>query len=667
MNLLTPSGYKNINDVNIGDELIAYDIVSGDIILNHLEQKWLWTHDMFPPIAEEGYFDENGDWVITQSAQTSEEVFDNTYGEWKFYKINNTWTLFHAQSVWANMNITNASLLKVGDTIYDDQDNDVMITSIEEVTLTEWWRLEVSGDSSYISEDLTLHNASRYWVGGGSSTNWNATANTNWSGSSGGANNASVPTSVDDVIFDAAGNSSSVISATITILSINISSGYTATMTHNAVLTIAGNVTLGANYTIAGTSSITISAVSTITSNGKTFPNSVTFSGSNTKTLVGNFTILGSLTNSNNGSNLNKTASEIMYANGLVANGDLGGTAELRLTGGTWSGASGIFLNLTLDGNVTISGIVDYYGSTGNTFKYVSGTITTTGSTIRFGQFFTSIDLAAVTFNNVTFNVTNNRVLTLVSDLNMSGSISVSYQSPIINATTNQKINCNGITGIVGQTISGTADINLLGGTWGGTNVPTIASNLNINGNVTITGGVGYNTKTFKYISGTLTLTGSTIFIGGATLELAGVTWNILAFTAGGSITLNQPLVSNTIQLYTAGAVVFAGAFSWTCNNLLLVTNFTGSVSLVNGLTYTINTSFNTTSVASGIYTFQSNSATIKAKLVLGYNATCIVSTNFIRIDASGGRTINTWNGNATDCINVNRYTDLQTVAKSFV
>jgi hypothetical protein len=665
MNLLTPSGYKNINDVNIGDELIAYDIVSGDIILNHLEQKYLWTHDMLPAIPEQGYFDENGDWIITEPAQTSQQVFDSIYGEWKFYKINNTWTLFHLQSVWANMNITNASLLQIGDIMYNGDNNDVIVTSIEEINLSEWWRLEVSGDSSYISEDLTLHNASRYWVGGGSSTNWNATTNTNWSGTSGGANNASVPTSVDDVLFDALGNSSSVISATITILSINISSGYTATMTHNAVLTIAGNVTLGANYTIAGTSGITISAASTITSNGKTFPNNVTFSNTNTKTLVGNFTILGSLTISNTTA-INKTIAEIIYVNGLVSNADTTGSIEIRLIGGTWSGGSTIwnYISITLDGNVTLSGTIGYYGAVGNTFKYISGTITTTGSTIRFGENFQSIDLSAVTFNNVQFNGPTTR--TLVSDLNMSGSISSIFSTPVINATSTQKINCNGITGTIGGTISGTADINLLGGTWGGTNVTTIASNLNINGNVTITGFVPYSTRTIKYISGTLTLTGSTIGFTNCTIDLAGVTWNNIQFY-NSTYTLNSQLVSNTIQLFTFSTMTFAGAFSWTCNTLTTVNNSTGSVLLVNGLTYTINTSFNTTSVASGIYTFQSNSGTIKAKLVLGYNATCSATANFTRIDASGGRTINTWNGVVTDSINVRSFTDLLTTSKSFV
>ena len=105
--------------------------------------------------------------------------------------------------------------------------------------------------------------ASRYWVGGGSSTNWNATGNTNWAATSGGANNASVPTTTDDVFFDAnSGSGASVLSAAITVMSVNFT-GFTGTFTHNAfTLTInTGSATslifsAGMTYSPAGSTSI---------------------------------------------------------------------------------------------------------------------------------------------------------------------------------------------------------------------------------------------------------------------------------------------------------------------------------------------------------------------------------------------------------------------------
>jgi hypothetical protein len=55
--------------------------------------------------------------------------------------------------------------------------------------------------------------ANRYWVGG--SGNWNTTDTTHWSATSGGASGAAVPTSADNVFFDA--NSFSATGQTVTV------------------------------------------------------------------------------------------------------------------------------------------------------------------------------------------------------------------------------------------------------------------------------------------------------------------------------------------------------------------------------------------------------------------------------------------------------------------
>lgn len=262
----------------------------------------------------------------------------------------------------------------------------------------------------------------RYWVGGGASTNWNATGNTNWSATSGGANNASVPGSGDDVIFDANSNGgASVISATITVLSFTIVSGYTQTITHNAALTVAGNVTFATGYTIAGTSALVISAASTITSGGKTWPNAVTFSNNNTKTLVGNWTISGSLTNTGT-TVLNWTTNETLSAGGLSSSsGGISGTAGIILTGGTWSGGQAIQNNMSIAGNVTVSGGVAY--NTG-TLTYTSGTVTTTGSTLTVAAA-TTLNTNGISWNNVTFS-TVNLTYTINSLLTVTGTLTIS-------------------------------------------------------------------------------------------------------------------------------------------------------------------------------------------------------------------------------------------------
>lgn len=129
--------------------------------------------------------------------------------------------------------------------------------------------------------------AQRFWVGGGSSTNWAATSNTNWAATSGGTGNQSVPGATDDVFFDGSGNSASNISANISVNTITFLSGYTSTLSHasNIICTVAGNTfTLigtmtytpspGANFTFSSTSGTVL-----ITTTGITL-RQTTYSGS---------------------------------------------------------------------------------------------------------------------------------------------------------------------------------------------------------------------------------------------------------------------------------------------------------------------------------------------------------------------------------------------------
>ncbi len=144
---LTPTGYKNISSLNVGDKVVGY---------------------------------ENGRPVIN-SVEKIEFVKPEAYNyPFTYYLVNETWELFKDQSVWANSRLVHAFELQVGDTIYNGDYKEVKITSIRESdNYAQWIRFTVSGNHSYVADGLLLHNASRYWVGGGSSQNWNATGNTN--------------------------------------------------------------------------------------------------------------------------------------------------------------------------------------------------------------------------------------------------------------------------------------------------------------------------------------------------------------------------------------------------------------------------------------------------------------------------------------------------------
>jgi hypothetical protein len=161
---------------------------------------------------------------------------------------------------------------------------------------------------------------------------------------------------------------------------------------------VSGTIT-----TTGGTLKITGS--STLNTNGVTW-NNVTLSGV-TVTLTSNLSISGLLTTiSSATAAINKTASETVTCSGGITTqsgtNTLGGTAKYILTGGTWTGTNSL-CSLTADvdiqGNVTIA--TNVYYSTG-TLKYVSGTVTTTSSTLNLTGNCT-LDTNGITWNAVTF------------------------------------------------------------------------------------------------------------------------------------------------------------------------------------------------------------------------------------------------------------------------
>lgn len=201
--ILLTSGYTDIADVHDGDQCVAYDI-SGNPVTNTIEnidewrnvdgQIWAWTKETGAEIGPQG-------------------------GVWKWLLVNGTATLFAAQSIWrmpaggailANpINVCHASDLEVGDTYYDGSDNPVVITSIADTTGPDvWYRFDVSGDHGYIADDVSLHNASRFWVGNGGT--WDLSATTHWASSTGGSSGTSAPGSADTVTIDASSGTGTV-------------------------------------------------------------------------------------------------------------------------------------------------------------------------------------------------------------------------------------------------------------------------------------------------------------------------------------------------------------------------------------------------------------------------------------------------------------------------
>lgn len=393
--------------------------------------------------------------------------------------------------------------------------------------------------------------ANRYFLNIGA--NWGDTAN--WSDTSGGTGGFSVPTNVDDVFFDANSGNCTVNASARTAKTLNFT-GYTNTITMSNTITVSGNVTLGAGMGIAGANALIVNETSTLTSNGKTWSAPFTFSGtSKTFTLGDNWTISGQV-------NLSGTTATTINSNTLTSSGNLTsttsatttGTTNISLTGGTWSNSSTGALrnNLTFtSGTITISGTV-YYNT--RTLTYTSGTVTTTGSTLIIGDFAnTTLNTGSLSWNNLT--IANQLTITLQSDLNIGGLLTVNAGNHLHTFNGTFNINCSGgltinSTGLVQGT--GTTTLNILGGTWTG---GQIRLNTNINGNVTLTN-INYSTGTLTYVSGNITLVGTATVAG--TLNVAGIFWNNL--TTGNNTLLSDLNVRGLLT--GTGNITFSGAYN---------------------------------------------------------------------------------------------------------
>jgi hypothetical protein len=241
--------------------------------------------------------------------------------------------------------------------------------------------------------------ANRYFLNIG--TLWGSTAN--WSDTSGGTGGFSIPTSADDVFFDANSGNCTLASSTRTAKSINFT-GYTNTITFDVGLDVYGSVTLSSGMTIAGVGTLSLYATGSLTSNGKLWQNLLVFRGtSQTYTLIDNWTV-GSL------QGLASTAATI-NGNTINVNGDLtitgtaiySGTTNIVLSGtGTYSQNSTGQLrnNLTIStGTITISGNV-YYNT--GTLTYLSGIVKANTATLNVALATTFINCDKINFKAIT-------------------------------------------------------------------------------------------------------------------------------------------------------------------------------------------------------------------------------------------------------------------------
>lgn len=219
--------------------------------------------------------------------------------------------------------------------------------------------------------------ANRYWVGG--TGTWDAADTTHWSATSGGASGAAVPTSADDVFFDALSNATGytvTIGANANTRSVNIAGPASGNVTFANVAfqwNIYGNLTTagtGITWSLASTpfNFKSTSTGNTITTNGLVLANSVVFDGvGGSWILQDNYTTgaTQSFTLTNGILDLNsKTLSVGLFSstNSNVRTLAFGATGQINLTGNNATIlAMGTITNLTVTGglrqiNATYSG-----------------------------------------------------------------------------------------------------------------------------------------------------------------------------------------------------------------------------------------------------------------------------------------------------------------------
>lgn len=273
--------------------------------------------------------------------------------------------------------------------------------------------------------------ASRYWVGG--SASWDATAGTKWATTSGGAGGASVPTSADDVFFDANSGAVTVtIASTANVLSLNFT-GFTGTFAGSNSINIGGNLTLASGMTLTATSTLAMNASSgalSITTAGKTIPGQISIGSTGastaTFTLQDALVVTGALTVTSGTfttNNYNVTATSISSSNTNTRTINLG-SSTVTLS------ASGLAFNASNATGLTLNSGTSQI------------TCTSTGPTINAG----ASSNTSLTFYNVSF--TSNAITTAIlagtstfNNLTVAGrttagiSIVVVYADQTINGT----------------------------------------------------------------------------------------------------------------------------------------------------------------------------------------------------------------------------------------
>ena len=577
MNILTPDrGYIPLEEIQIGDKVSAFDVFTGEKIENEVLEKTLWTE-----CAESPFF--NG----------------------KFYLINDTWKCYSEQSIWRNDNqVVHIQNLEIGDVVFNDKDEDVIVESIVETTDKEWYRFEISGDHSFIVDGLTLHNASRFWVGG--TGTWSSSNTANWSATSGGASGASVPVAADTATIDASSGAGTVTPnydfsiTTLTCGAMGMTLDFSANNNNPTMSTFVGTGT-GIRTINMGTGTFTLTGnngniwsfgtSTNLTFNPSTSVVDCTYSGSTgTRSIVG-------ASSGGNSPNFKISAGTDSVSMATLSGAPAGYIDWTGFSGSAASAASAPAFTGSYTNSSTMT-----YATSSQTFNYLG-----TGTAI-----FTTNGVTLTGTRGLTINGTG--TLRFADNITLGGAITLT-QGTLDAATNNVNITCSTFS----SSNSNTRTLSMGTGTWTLTGNNATIWTTNTSTNLTINA----NTSTVN-----CNYSGST---GTRTLAMT-VRVNNVNITAGSDTVSNSGILCNSLN-FTGFSGTFAGASTL---------NLAGSLTLVSGMTST-HTGATTFSATSGTNTITSAGITLDMSITFnGVGGTWQLADN---LTVGTSRTVTLTNG----------------------
>lgn len=416
--------------------------------------------------------------------------------------------------------------------------------------------------------------ANRFWVGGTAS--WDGTAGTKWSATSGGAGGASVPTSADDVFFDAASGAVNCLISTGNTGARSITcTGFTGTLSGIIGITVSGNVTLVSGMTYTYTGGITLNATATIICAGKAL-GALSFTGAGaTYTLGDALTVTNSTTLTQGTLNLNGfTASTGTFSSSNTNTRSITfGSTNIALTSTT---ASAVIINMATATNFTSSGTGGFtrvnnasatisIGSTAGASSTTALNVTVTSGISSLGVTSGSA-LKNFILTGYGGNLSSGNAL-LYGNLTLGGGFATSF-TPNFKASGTLTSNSSQIADLICDTAGGTVT---LGDALVTTSIDVISGNFSTSASNYSISALAFtstttNVRTINFNSSTVTLDSNGPWsINPTNLTLSGtynlvLTGNGITFTGGG---LSYHNVSFTGTSVTSASLLFNDANSF--------------------------------------------------------------------------------------------------------